>query len=564
MNIVILSGGSGNDSLVTGLKSFYPNSKIDIIINEYDNGKSTGICREVTNTLGVSDARKNHIRLYQATHSPLEIDKRLVEFYENRYDFTRGEEVWEICDKLSNWCLHDLIPYAVEFFRQPKANDFEYKDFNVANIVYSEMYREKGYENTHRYFSNLLGIDDCVHLNSFENIYLQAITESGNVIDDEGAIVEYYNSNDPICGIRFSDPFASEILNPVAIDLVTKADLIIISTGTFWSSIYPTLAYGDFYKHINYSKAKKIWAINNEEDKDSYGVSSNDFIYYMTELGLNLDDFVILENLEAVEPLRQKNDDYNIKYFHMGNFKGKHAPEEFVYGILACYYDLDVQYEKILFDFDDTLCARECNKYNNDNLNLLNYFNDNAYIISGNSYRSIYDKLTFVWGTELKNFKPIIVADANSAIYKNNQKIDYIDSVRIDNDIIDAIVEDINTKFNLVPYNISNNCIKYKPLTTELERDLLVEYINNILNFPDVVAKKTGKTTVDVLNVNNDKSKVYDKLNLDKYLTLYIGDEIDSGNDYAIARRCTKFIRVKDVEETNVLLTLLLNMGDIL
>lgn len=64
MNIVILSGGSGNDSLIKGLKEMYPESDIKVIINAYDSGKSTGICRKVTDTLGVSDIRKNHIRMY--------------------------------------------------------------------------------------------------------------------------------------------------------------------------------------------------------------------------------------------------------------------------------------------------------------------------------------------------------------------------------------------------------------------------------------------------------------------------------------------------------------------
>ena len=43
MNIVILSGGSGNDSLIKGLKEMYPESDIKVIINAYDSGKSTGI-----------------------------------------------------------------------------------------------------------------------------------------------------------------------------------------------------------------------------------------------------------------------------------------------------------------------------------------------------------------------------------------------------------------------------------------------------------------------------------------------------------------------------------------
>ena len=77
LKITILSGGSGNDALIKGLKQIYEDCEIKVIVNAYDNGKSTGVCRKLTNTLGVSDIRKNHIRLYK-TINP-HIDERLIE-----------------------------------------------------------------------------------------------------------------------------------------------------------------------------------------------------------------------------------------------------------------------------------------------------------------------------------------------------------------------------------------------------------------------------------------------------------------------------------------------------
>ena len=70
MKIVVLSGGSGNDALIKGLNAYAVNGgfELHVIVNAYDNGKSTGVCRAVTDTLGVSDIRKNHIRMYEALH----------------------------------------------------------------------------------------------------------------------------------------------------------------------------------------------------------------------------------------------------------------------------------------------------------------------------------------------------------------------------------------------------------------------------------------------------------------------------------------------------------------
>ena len=80
MKITILSGGSGNDSLIRGLKLLYKNIDVKVIVNAYDNGLSTGVCRSITNTLGVSDIRKNHIRMYKAMSPDECLDTRLIEF----------------------------------------------------------------------------------------------------------------------------------------------------------------------------------------------------------------------------------------------------------------------------------------------------------------------------------------------------------------------------------------------------------------------------------------------------------------------------------------------------
>ena len=159
-------------------------------------------------------------------------------------------------------------------------------DCGNGNIVYAEMYAQSGYESTNDYFCNkILDIDSFVLLNSFSNAYLKAITNSGYVIEDEGEIVEWCNRGDKIESCLYGTVLNTE-LNPCAVASIESADLIIISTGTFWSSIYPTLEFGDLYKLINKNThAKKVWALNCEEDKDSYGVSADEFISHLRKLG---------------------------------------------------------------------------------------------------------------------------------------------------------------------------------------------------------------------------------------------------------------------------------------
>ena len=563
-NIVIISGGSGNDALVKGLKKIYKDVNVSVITNAYDNGKSTGVCRAVTDTLGVSDIRKNHTRMYKAMYD--DVDERLLEFYDKRYSFEKNNEVKEICDLLDKWNLSNLKQYCINFFKNKTAYDYKYEDFSVANIIYAQMYKELGYEYTNKYFCDLLGLDDFVILNSFDNVFIEAVTSSGRLLTDEGDIVEYKNADDPIIKLNYVGDKANCKfgLNSKAIDAVLNADLIIISTGTFWSSIYPTIEYKDFYKYINKSTAKKIWAMDNNEDKDAYGVSSNDFIRIMEDCGLNLKDFTILENLDAVESLRLPNPNYKIVYESMGNNNGKHDGNLYAKAILKIYYNLiNKKFDKIVSDFDDTIWARDYDNseklynYSKSNIELLNSFKEKACIISGNTIDSIREKLYRVFGTDLNGLDLDIWADANSTLYRNNNKVDFIESANLDIDL-PIILNKFENKFNIKFDKICAANYKIKNLS-ELERDLLVANLNNVFDAIciNALAIKAGKTTVDIVSRYNNKSIVITNTNLNNCSTLYIGDEIDLGNDKDIARECTQSICTSGVEETNAILNLL-------
>lgn len=315
-NIVILSGGSGNDAILESLIKYgdYTDKNINIIVNAYDDGKSTGVCREVTNTLGVSDIRKNHYKLHKMLRKD-HLNESLIKWYENRLDIDRNF-------KTGNSVLDN---YIVKFFNNPSAGLFNYNNFNIMNIIYSQLYREEGYEKTNSIFSNFLGIRDIVKLNSFDNIKIVASTEEGNIITDEGDIVEFCNFKDKINDIFFVGK-STYGLNEEAINLIKEADLIIISSGTFWSSIYPTLKYLDFYKYVNESKAKKLWVMNSSEDKDTYGVSNVDMFIDLQFLCIDFSNFKILINEDASEILRKNSDIIDEFTVHkpLGNIKGKH------------------------------------------------------------------------------------------------------------------------------------------------------------------------------------------------------------------------------------------------
>lgn len=565
MKTVILSGGSGNDSLIRGLKYYYPSMNCKVIVNAYDNGKSTGVCRAVTNTLGVSDIRKNHIRMYKAMHGNR--DKNIIEFYDNRYDFTPGNEVAEITEKLNTWGMPQFIPLVERFFATPEAKNYRYTDFNISNIVYAEMYAQSGYESTNYYFCNkILDIDSFVILNSFSNAYLKAITNSGYVIEDEGEIVEWCNRDDKIESCLYGTVMNTE-LNPRAVASIESADLIIISTGTFWSSIYPTLEFGDLYKLINKNThAKKVWALNCEEDKDSYGVSADEFISHLRKLGLSLDDFTILVNSDACDILRTVNDkDVACHYSHMGNQNGKHDPNKYAKAVLECYYGFDdFTPEQIVCDFDDTLWPRNTSLKNIgiDNIQLLNRTNMGV-IISGNSFSSIKTKLASIYGSDLSDFNIPVWADASSTEYIQGVKTHTIPDCFISKDTLEKVESHINKLFGMTAVSHPDTdlpYIKYKPMGN-LERMLFTYLFNNYIryniNTPELLANITGNSTVDITTSGDNKVKVYKECEFEGMNILYIGDEVDKGNDCNVSKLATKSIHTSGVEETNCILKVL-------
>lgn len=335
LKITVLSGGSGNDAILKGIKYYYPECDLKVITNAYDNGKSTGICRYVTNTLGVSDIRKNHIRMYKIITPKSKQNKEILDFYDKRYDFIKGKEKQEILNILNSYefVCYDIKCAVEDFFKIKESKNVEYKDFSISNIVYSAMYKRFGYELTNSFFCELLNIDDFVLLNSFDNVYLSAKTESGYIIEDEGKLVDWSNKKDKIVGVLFNKELCT--LNQNAVERIMESDLIIHSTGTFWSSIYPTMYYGDFYKIVNKSKAKKIWIMNTEEDKDSFGVNALDFIKIYENLGLNTKQWDIIQNINAVKSLKCLNLAYNFK---LGNDNGKNNYKKVGKAIFDVFY----------------------------------------------------------------------------------------------------------------------------------------------------------------------------------------------------------------------------------
>lgn len=252
----------------------------------------------------------------------------------------------------------------------------------------------------------------------------------------------------------------------------------------------------------------------------------------------------------------------------MGNNNGKHDGYKMAIALFMEFYGIsNIDFDKVLIDFDNTICARNSET---DNVitgeNLVEISKSKKYIIvSGNDYKtSIFPTLKQYFGETLYAFQNDVWADASSVLYVMGKKIDVIPSNIISSFDVEKVNRILELQFSIKPTSNdveTTTCLKIKPLS-ELERNLLRSYLNNYLfstiGVFDLKAIKAGRTTIDIVKQENTKKTVFDYMGFSSWKTLYIGDELmDFGNDCEIAKCCTMAIQVEDIYETNLILKLL-------
>src|SRR3989344_6322682 len=80
IKVLLFCGGSGGNEIINALKQ-YPFFDISVMVNAYDDGKSTGYLRRIIpGFLGPSDVRKNYSHLMDQSVPSKRILKDLLEY----------------------------------------------------------------------------------------------------------------------------------------------------------------------------------------------------------------------------------------------------------------------------------------------------------------------------------------------------------------------------------------------------------------------------------------------------------------------------------------------------
>lgn len=626
MKIVIVAGGTGSIALQNGLYRIidqnFDGVDTKVLVNAYDNGLSTGAVRRVMGgrILGPSDVRKNQttrLKLEQPNspwHAFLDIRFTVETSKAKQFCLEQVDKLDESLTTIDDqWMMKKskavkLIREAIEvYFSVPVATKIDYNDFSLANIVYAGFAAANGnsLRKAASIMAELMGLKDNVILNDDTSLFLGAVTKSGLHVTDEGDIVSWGNAKDPFVDVFFFD-HNGHIAKPVLCDeariALEEADLIILSSGTQWSSLIPTYATEGFTEALRNSQAKIIMVMNRQADKDAPGQTGVDIINtivprYIDEERIHL---IVDETgdpaLNACGPEFKKMVENEV-ILSVNSFKmqdrlgGKPTVHDATFlgrAVVMTYFGADqLHSDHYMFDYDDTLVGRGnsfpmASAFNKKAIMMAkNWSWSEVSICTGNSIKAValnpkdsYDPVT---GDATEGNALTVFADGGVNKYRYSSTVNNTDdaprhellecvdpSVRLPSSGAYSAANMIaHLNDNGIPMNKIENrgnvTISIKPIDEEY-RPALLSLVRMLV--PDQFdVKATGRTTIDISHPRLSKAAaVKHVLDSGAKSVTFIGDEFANGNDspvLAMNDKRVKCVSVKSPAETALFLTAL-------
>lgn len=588
-NIAIFSGGTGSIAIQEGFSAIFGNDNynLDIIINAYDNGKSTGTCRRVFDgrILGPSDLRKNHMTQFkiQKADRMKDFSSResvLYKLFNLRLDASSKEDYYDqACELLeeSRPAIGDKDAYYLKsltdyfFFENVRNNvwrhtieNVDFKDFSIANIFYSAAAAMNGYSLrlAGRDMAELLGIKDNVHLISDVNLYLKAVTASGRLIEDEGEIVEWDDPDDKIASVvllRDGQEYIPSVDEETDLtkvrsckSIIEEADIIIFSSGTQWSSLIPSYMHSGLRKMLAASGAKKYVVMNNIEDHDMKGVSADDIVDILEQY-IPVEDITAVVNKDAVPGMNSVSKIRSISG-HISGEKAKHNPIKLISLLMKDFFDISDFKGTFVYDLDGTLWDERANNKGKavgaENMNLFS-----GVIHSGNNYEHVRDVFRYLYHQD--TVTEIYSDFGNVHFTSDNYETDVLSEKYVIAPEVIEELEKVPAFKGKIKLRGEGCVVTVKPL---VNREVLLRKAQEALAvFGDKYeARISGYTSIDIMVRGYDKKtmllEILKKQELKTENVIFVGNETEEGAEANIKDAGVRTIQVDDVYECNVLL----------
>ncbi len=231
-NILVIGGGTGTFTVLTGLKNYPVN--LSAVVSMADDGGSTGILRRERGILPAGSIRPALAALLRFKKNTTALNFRLTE------------------GVFAGHTVGNLLIYLL-------------------SRIYGDP--QKALNETER----ILDVKGEVIPSTFGNARLFAKLENKNVIEGETNIDVPKHDG----WLRIVDVWLSPYCpaNPKALQAIAKADLIVIGPGDLFSSIIPNFLVDGIAKAVRKSPAKKVYVCNlMTKFGETNGFTAKDFV----------------------------------------------------------------------------------------------------------------------------------------------------------------------------------------------------------------------------------------------------------------------------------------------
>ena len=341
-NVVVFSGGRGSSSLLSAIRSMDNVQSITSLINTYDDGKSSGELRKIFNMPGPSDIRKvqelylnksnrNYNLIKSLFQKRINLDRTKFILLLNQYIQTNYQILFDIkiSDKKINLYLKKYLKVFRNLIIKKKINT---SDLSLMNIIFagSYFYNKKNINKSIDGLSKLFGIKEKVYSCGTKNLFLLGINQNNKVFDSESKIVEQRsnvnmkdifltNKKLVLNDLSKKDKIKKIYLNATKDNIsyeakikIQKANIIIYSPGTPFSSLYPSYFCNNIgYFISNNKKAKKILITNIGSDYETPDFDANDYIMntlkYLKFNNKNIQNRYLITDILVNKPYKLTN-----------------------------------------------------------------------------------------------------------------------------------------------------------------------------------------------------------------------------------------------------------------
>ena len=313
--VSIFCGGRGSATLIKYLAT-QKNIELTLLINAYDDGKSTGILRKnIPGLLGPSDFRKNFSYLIDFLSDEQRILKSIFEYRIKKKvsvkEFYNKIKELEKLNRYNTNCIpteinyleknikKKIIDYLLICTKYLLNSNINLLDFSFGNLIFAGIFLDenRNFNLTVQKFAGFINSNvKIINISNNKNRWLVAVNEKKEIIEDEAKLVEKkqiipikdifllrkkemmfflknFKKNNQDQKLSYLKKMNSiPEINPEAKNNLLKSDYIIYGPGTQYSSLFPSYIIGN--KTIKLSKAKKVMIMNLEHDNDIINLST--------------------------------------------------------------------------------------------------------------------------------------------------------------------------------------------------------------------------------------------------------------------------------------------------